>query len=327
MNVERKEAGLIERGHSARRTALAFAMVYLFWGSTFLAVHFAVESIPPLFMVGTRQLLAGLLLYPLARLRSKEKSTLPQWFAGALIGGLLVVGGNRSIAWAEFKQTPSNVTAVLIATVPLWMAILDWLRPNGPRPTGRIVAGLAVGLAGVGLLVSPRIPFLHSAGSAISPMCAAVLVAGSLCWATGSILSRHMKLPHSPLLGTAIFTMTGGAMLFPIGLAIGEGRHFDVRQVSLHSGLAVLYLSIFGSIVGFSAYTYLLRTVPPARVATYAYVNPVVAVFLGWAFAGESLTPRMMVAAAIILAAVVLVITAPHIPTPEDSSGQPVVPD
>jgi drug/metabolite transporter (DMT)-like permease len=315
------------REHDARKTALAFGMVYFFWGSTFLAVRFAVESIPPLFMVGARQLLAGLLLYPLARLSSREKSTFPQWIAGALIGTLLVAGGNGSIAWAEFKQTPSNVTAVLVATVPLWMAILEWLRPTGPRPTGRIVSGLAIGLVGVSLLVSPRIPFLRTAGSAVSPMCALVLVTGSLCWAAGSILSRHMKLPHSPLLGTAIFTMTGGAVLFPIGLALGEGRHFQVRHISVHSGLAVLYLSVFGSIVGFSAYTYLLRTVSPTRVSTYAYVNPVVAVFLGWAFAGESLTPRMMVAAAIILAAVVLVITAPHIPKPEDISGQPVVPD
>lgn len=313
--------------HSPRRIALAFGMVYFFWGSTFLAVRFAVETIPPLFMVGARQLLAGLLLYPVARIRGKEKPTLSQWLAGALIGALLVIGGNGSIAWAEFRQTPSNVTAVLVATVPLWMGILDWLRPGGPRPTIRIVTGLAVGLAGVGLLVSPRIPFLHTAGSAVSPICALVLVAGSLCWAAGSILSRHMKLPRSPLLGTAIFTMTGGAMLFPLGLLIGEGRHFSVRQVSTHSGLAVVYLSIFGSIVGFSAYTYLLRVVSPARVATYAYINPLVAVLLGWAFVGESLTLRMMVAAAVILASVVLVITAPHTSTAEDLSGQPVVPD
>jgi drug/metabolite transporter (DMT)-like permease len=313
--------------HSAKRIALAFGMVYFFWGSTFLGVRFAVETIPPLFMVGMRQLLAGLLLYPLARLRDREKITPAQWLAGALIGALLVVGGNGSIAWAEYKQTPSNVTAVLVGTVPLWMAIMDWLRPGGPRPSGRIVAGLAIGLAGVGLLVSPRIPFLHTSGSAVSPTCAVVLVIGSFCWATGSILSRHMKLPRSPLLGTAIFTMTGGAMLFPLGLAIGEGRHFKVHEVSVHSWMAVLYLSIFGSIVGFSAYTYLLHAVSPARVATYAYINPIVAVFLGWAFVGESFTPRMILAAAVILTSVALVITAPHIPTPEDASGQPVVPD
>jgi drug/metabolite transporter (DMT)-like permease len=313
--------------HSARRIALAFGLVYLCWGSTYLAVHFAVETIPALLMAGSRQLLAGLVLYPVARLRGEAKPTLRQWVTGGFIGVLLVVGGNGSIAWAEYKRTPSNVTAVLVATVPLWMAILDWLRPGGPRPTGRIVAGLAIGMGGVGLLLSPSIPFLHTAGTAVSSSCAAILVGGSLCWAIGSILSRHLKLPRSPLLGTAMFTMTGGAMLLLLGLAGGEGRVFDMRQVSMRSVLAALYLSIFGSIVGFSAYVYLLRKVSASRVATYAYVNPVIAVSLGWAFAGESLTPRMMLAAAIILAAVVLVITAPHVPTPEELSGQPVVPE
>jgi drug/metabolite transporter (DMT)-like permease len=312
---------------SKKRIALAFGMVYLFWGSTFLAVHFAVQTIPALLMAGSRQLLAGLILYPVARLRGEEEPTARQWITGALVGVLLVVGGNGSIAWAEYKETPTNVTAVLVGTVPLWMAIMDWLRPGGPRPTARVLTGLAIGLAGVGLLVSPHIPFLQNSSSAVSPACAVILLVGSFSWAAGSILSRHLKLPRSPLLGTAIFTMTGGTTLILFGLAGGESRGFSLHQVSAHSVLATLYLAIFGSIVGFSAYTYLLHTVSPARVATYAYINPLVAVLLGWAFVGESLTLRMMVAAAVIVASVVLVITAPHVPTPEDLSGQPVVPD
>ena len=310
---------------SARKTALAFAMVYLFWGSTFLGVRYAVETIPPLLAVGARQILAGMVLFPIARLRTKEKTTLRHWISGAFVGALLIGGGNGSIAWAEARHTPTNITAILVATVPLWMAILDWLRPGGTRPTGRIVIALAVGLTGVGLLVSPNDPFLHTSSGTVTPACAVVLFAGSICWAVGSIFSRHIELPHSPLLGTSIFAIMGGVTVCLMGIANGEGGQLDIANISNQSILATFYLAIFGTILGFSAYTYLLRVVPAARVATYAYINPVIAVFLGWALVGESLSPRMIVAAAVILAAVVLVITAPH--PPEETTGQPVVPD
>jgi drug/metabolite transporter (DMT)-like permease len=318
---------LSARTQNPRVIAVAFAMVYLFWGSTYLAVRFGVETIPPLMLVGMRQLIAGVALYPLARFHSDEKPTLQHWLSGALIGGLLLIGGNGSIAWAEAKLTPTNITAVLVATVPVWMAIMDWLRPGGPRPTGRVLTALGIGLVGVSLLVSPHIPFLSSAGTAVSPVCALILFAGSLCWAAGSILSRHLPLPRSPLIGTSIYLIAGGLLIFPLSLALGEGRNFDVHQISLRSGLSVLYLAVFGSILGFTAYTYLLRHVQPARVATYAYINPVIAVILGWALLGEALTARMLIAAGVILAAVVMVITAPHAPATEDASGQPVVPD
>jgi drug/metabolite transporter (DMT)-like permease len=308
-----------------RKTALAYAMVYMFWGSTFLAVRYAVETTPPLLLVAMRQIAAGLVLYPLARWLSKEKTTPRQWMDGAIIGVLLIAGGNASISWTEAKQTPSNVAAVLVATVPLWMAILDWLRPNGPRPTVRIAVGLAIGLAGVGLLVSPNDPFLHTAGGAVKPICALVLFGGSLAWAAGSVFSRHLEMPKSPLLGAAIITLTGGVVLCVIALALGEGSRLHFATISMRSWIALIYLAVFGSIIGYTAYAHLLVTEPPARVATYAYVNPIVAVVLGWAIAGEKLSARMAVAAAVILAAVVMVITAPH--PPEEGSGQPVVPD
>jgi drug/metabolite transporter (DMT)-like permease len=313
------------RAQSGRKTAFAYAMVYMFWGSTFLAVRYAVETTPPLLLVAMRQILAGLVLYPLARLHSNEKTTPRQWLDGAIIGALLIAGGNASISWAEARRTPSNVAAVLVATVPLWMAILDWLRPKGPRPTLRIAMGLAIGLAGVGLLVSPRDPFLHTAGNAVNPICALVLFGGSLAWAAGSVFSRHLELPKSPLLGAAIIMLTGGLVLCGIALAMGEGSQFHVQSISMRSWLALGYLVVFGSIIGYTAYTHLLVAEPPARVATYAYVNPVIAVILGWAIAGEKLTARMALAAAVILAAVVLVITSPH--PPEEGNGQPVVPD
>jgi drug/metabolite transporter (DMT)-like permease len=300
-------------------------MVYMFWGSTFLAVRYAVETTPPLLLVALRQILAGLVLYPLARMHSKERTTPRQWLDGAIVGVLLIAGGNASISWAEARQTPSNVAAVLVATVPLWMAILDWLRPKGPRPTVRIAIGLLIGLAGVGLLVSPRDPLLHTAGSAVNPICALVLFGGSLAWAAGSVFSRHLDMPKSPLLAAAIITLTGGGVLCVISLALGEGSQFHLQSVSLRSWLSLGYLVVFGSIIGYSAYSHLLAAEPPARVATYAYVNPIIAVILGWAIAGEKLSARMAVAAAVILAAVVMVITAPH--PPEEGSGQPVVPD
>jgi drug/metabolite transporter (DMT)-like permease len=312
---------------NARKIAVAFAMVYMFWGSTFLAVRYGVETIPPLFMAGARQVLAGIILYAVVRVHGGETPTPRQWLYGAIIGILLVTGGNGSIAWAEAKHTPTSVTAVLVATVPLWMALVDWLRPGGLRPSWRAIAGIVIGLAGVAYLVTPSDPLLRTGTAVIQPICAAALAGGSFCWASGSIFSRHVKLPQSPLLGTAMFTFTGGLALWIAGIARGETNQLDIHRISSQSVLAVLYLAAFGSIVGFSAYTYLLRNVAPGRVATYAYINPVIAVLLGWAFAGESITPRMMGATAIILAAVVLAITAPHSPAQDKAGGEPVTPD
>src|SRR5579864_180516 len=149
--TESRQTGLSERAHSSRNIVIAFAMVYLFWGSTYIAVRYGVETVPPLMLVGFRQLIAGIVLYPVARFHSNEKPTVRQWLSAALIGGLLIIGGNGSIAWAEAQNTPTNITAVLVAAVPVWMALMDWLRPRGPRPTARVITALAIGLAGVSL--------------------------------------------------------------------------------------------------------------------------------------------------------------------------------
>ncbi len=293
-------------GPSTAKLVTAFAAVYLLWGSTFLAIRFAVATLPPFLMAGARHLVAGAVLYPLARLRSGERPSRANWSAAALMGALLLAGGNGGVSWAE-QLVPSGVAALLVATVSLWMVILDWLRPGGVRPTGRVFAGLTLGFAGLAFLVGPS--WLVGTGR-VNPVGATVLVLASLSWATGSVFSRRLRLPRAPLLGTAMQCLTGGGLLIVLGVLSGQGAQLDWSVVSLRSVLALGYLIVFGSLLGFSAYTWLLAHAPPARVATYAYVNPVVAMFLGWALAGERITLRTLTATAVIVAAVVLVITA-----------------
>lgn len=293
---------------SRARLMLAFAVIYIVWGSTYLAVRFGIESFPPLFLGGLRHLTAGLILYPLARLRSQQKPTPANWRAAALIGVLLLLCGNGAVCWSE-QLVPSGITALVVGTVSLWMVLIEGARPGGTRPGARIFLGLALGFVGLGFLVGPS----HFGGSErVNLLGTFVLLMGSLCWAADSVFSKHIELPRSPLLGAGMQSLVGGALLLLVGVISGEGAALDVHRITSRSIAALVYLIIFGSLVGFTAYTYLLRVAPPGRVGTYAYVNPVVAMFLGWVFAGESLTPRTVLAGAVILSAVILVITAPH---------------
>jgi drug/metabolite transporter (DMT)-like permease len=288
------------------KLAAAFAAVYVLWGSTFLAIRFAVATLPPFLMAGTRHLIAGVVLYPLASLRSRERPTRANWTAAALMGALLLFGGNGGVSWAE-QIVPSGVAALLVATVSLWMVIIEWLRPGGTRPGGRVIVGLVLGFAGLTFLMGPS---KLAGGGRVDPLGATVLVLAALSWATGSVFSRRLPLPRMPLLGTAMQSLAGGVLLILVGLLTGQGGALDWKAVSLRSVLALGYLIVFGSLLGFSAYTWLLAHAPPTRVATYAYVNPVVAMFLGWALAGEQPTLRTLLAAAVIVGGVVLVITA-----------------
>lgn len=300
------------------RLFAAFAIVYLAWGATFLAVRFGIESFPPLVLAGLRHFTAGLILYPLARLRSRQKPTPANWRAAAMVGVLLLLFGNGTVCWSE-QLLPSGITALIVGTVSLWMVLIEWVRPGGTRPTPRIFVGLILGFIGLGFLVGPA----HIGGSGrVSPLGTTVLVLGSLCWAAGSVFSRHIQLPRSPLLGAGMQSLVGGALLLLVSIFSGEAASFDMHRVSSRSMAALAYLIIFGSLIGFSAYTFLLRVAPPGRVGTYAYVNPVVAMFLGWLFAGESLTLRTVLAGAIILTAVILVITASQ----RDATGAQAIP-
>lgn len=290
---------------SRARKGLAFAAIYFIWGSTYFAIRVAVESIPALLVPTIRHLTVGLVFYPLFRFTSKEKPTLTQWMTCAVTGVLLLTVGNGSVSWAE-KFVPSGLAALLVATVSLWMVLLDWLRPGGARPSPRVFAGIVLGFLGLALLVGPT---RLGKTEGVSPVGALVLTIASLAWAFGSIYSRHHPLPHSPLLGVAMQCLAGGSVLFLTAVLSGELHEFHWARVSTRAWIAVFYLAVFGSAIGYSAYVYLLKHSSATSVSTYAFVNPVVALLLGWWFGGEALSMRTLVASAVILSAVLLVIT------------------
>jgi drug/metabolite transporter (DMT)-like permease len=286
----------------------AFAAVYVIWGSTYFAIAVGIESFPPLLLPAARHLIAGLVLYPILRWKTGIRPTPTQWRTAIITGLLLLLIGNGGVCLSE-RTVPSGVAALLVALVSFWMVLLDWLRPGGSRPVLRVVASLLLGFGGLILLVGPA----HLGGSGrVNPAGAGILVVASFAWAWGSIYSKHHDLPSSPLLGVAMQSLAGGAGLWIVGLLAGEGRQLHLAAVTARSWIAIAYLIVFGSGIGFTAYVYLLKKSTAARVGTYAFVNPVVALFLGWVGAGETITLRTGLAAAVILTAVLLVITTPH---------------
>lgn len=296
------------RESSAAFLVLNFLAVYLLWGSTFYAMKVGIEGFPPLLLAGTRHLSVGLLMFPLMRWKTGIRPTAQQWKTAAISGVLLLCVGNGGVCWAEMT-VPSGIAALLVATVTLWMVVVDWLRPRGHRPSGRVLFGIVMGFVGMAILVGPS----HLAhGARVESVGAAILVLASLAWACGSLWSKHGDLPSSPLLGVAMQGLCGGAALWIIGLFDGEVARFHPAAIPLRCWLALAYLFLFGSCIGFSAYLYILKKSTAAKVGTYAFVNPLVALLIGWVLAGEALSQRTLISAAVILTAVVLVITAPH---------------
>jgi len=302
-------SSLKENSSAAPRTLilLAFAAVYIVWGSTYLGIRIAIETIPPFFMAGMRHLTVGLVLYPILIGKTGIHPTAAHWRSAAISGILLLFFGNGGLSWAE-QLVPTGISALLVATVALWLVVVDWLRPGGTRPVPRVIAGLLLGFAGMVLLVGPA----HLGGSGrINLVGAGVLGFASFIWACGSIYSKHSAMPSSPLLGVAMQSLSASGMLFLAGLVSGEYHDLHFAAITLRSWLALLYLIIFGSGIGFTAYVYILNKSTAPKVATYAFVNPVVAIFLGWLVLAEPFSLRTVLAAAVILAAVILVITAP----------------
>ncbi|MBZ0288637.1 MAG: drug/metabolite exporter YedA [Anaerolineae bacterium] len=289
------------------RVVLAFAAVYIIWGSTYLGIRIAIETMPPFLMAAARFLISGVLLYALTTAQGAPRPTRTNWKAAAIVGALLLLGGNGLVTFSE-QRLASGLAAVLVAMTPLWMVILNWLRPGGIRPSLPIAFGLLVGLAGIVVLVSSG----ESAAGENVPVDligVGTIMLATFCWANGSLYSRTAPLPASSLQSTSMEMLVGGGLLFVAGTVTGEWSRLDLSSISLNSWLAFAYLVVFGSIIAYSAYVWLLGVVPPARAATYAYVNPVVAVFLGWALANEPLTGRTLLAAAVIIGAVVIINT------------------
>src|SRR5438067_1894599 len=287
------------------RIALAFLSIYTIWGSTYLAIRFAIETFPPFLMAGLRFLIAGGVLYAWTRFRGAPSPTRANWKAATIVGGLLLLGGNGGVVKAE-QVFPSGLTAVLITTVPIWMALVELLRKDRIVPTLHVALGLILGFGGVVLLVGPG-DLVGSGG--LNPVWVGVLIFASLSWAIGSVYSRKASLPKTPLLGSGLEMLAGGALLLVASLVSLEWVGFQPSHVSVLSLVSFIYLIVFGSLVCFSSYVWLLTKTTTARVSTYAYVNPVVAVFLGYFLAGEQLTLRTLLASTVIVIAVVVITT------------------
>ncbi len=296
------DTALITRSNRWQVVA-ALGAVYLIWGSTYLAIRFAIDTMPPILMAGARFTAAGVLLLIWAKARGAKWPTLKHWRGGLIVGGLLLLAGNGGVVLGE-RLVPTGTVALLVGSVPLWIALLSWLRPGGTRPALPVAVGLLFGFAGVALLITPA----QGAG-AVNPLGIAIVLAAAVCWAVGSLYSRGNVLPSDPIMATATEMLAGGALLLVAGSLTGEWATVNVAAFSTRSWLAVAYLIVFGSLIGFTCYTWLLRATPPSVAATYAYVNPLVAVFLGWALIGEPVTARTLLAALVIISGVVIITT------------------
>jgi drug/metabolite transporter (DMT)-like permease len=291
---------------STARLVTAFAAVYLIWGSTYLAIRYAIQTIPPLLMASSRFLIAGAILYFVAWAKGAPAATRTGWRRALVIGALLLLFGNGGVVLAE-RTVPSGLTAVLVSMVPIWVALLSWLRPGGKRPSHQAGFGIVIGFVGVIMLIG--IGDLHSP-TAVDPVGAAILIVSTLSWATGSLYGQKAHVSDNSLQASGMQMLCGGGFLLLAGIVSGEARGFHLNQISTSSAVSLVYLSLLGSLVAFTAYSWLLKASTPARVATYAYVNPAVAVVLGWAVAGEPLTFRMIVSMAVIVVAVMVITTA-----------------
>ena len=291
-------------GASVAAVAGALAIVYLVWGSTYYAIRVAIDTMPPLLMASVRFVVAGGLLYAVAVRRGDRRADRPRlihWRSALIIGTALLAVGNGGVTLGE-EYVPSSIAALLVATVPLWMALFAHFSA-AERMHPLTALGIVTGLIGVALLLRP------GAGGGASPYAMLAVLVSPLCWSAGSLYARRAPLPSRPLVANGMEMLAGGAVLFVAAAAHGELGQVHLHAVSLRSLLALSYLMVFGSIIAFSAYIWVLRHAPTSLVSTYAYVNPLVAVLLGWSLLGEHITRRTLVAAGVILVAVAMILT------------------
>jgi drug/metabolite transporter (DMT)-like permease len=284
---------------------LALGTLYILWGSTYLGIKYAIDTIPPILMGSVRFLIAGGVLYLLTIRTGDTQGDRPgsrQWMAALLMGTFLLVGGNGGVILAE-QYAPTGVVALLVATAPLWMAVIDRV-VFGRRLPVWVIVGLLVGFAGVAFLIgSPGSGHINLFGAALA-------LAAPLCWAIGSVFTRHVNLPSRPLVAAAMEMLWAGVLFGVASILTGELGRVHWQHISTASIVALVYLIVFGSLVGFSAYVWLLHSAPLSLVSTYAYVNPVVAVILGAIFVGEAINARLVIAGGIIIAAVAMIVIA-----------------
>ena len=290
---------------STGKLLVAFAAIYIIWGTTYLAMRIAVETIPPFTVASTRFLLAGIGTFVYLRLTGVPRPSLANWKSAALIGCLLLVGGNGMVMVA-IQRIPSGIAALIVATTPLWMTIFDWLFYGGPRPTRQVVTGLALGTTGIALLMSPG--DIWSGGENLHLPSMLLVLAATMSWSIGSLQSRRVNLPKNIFMTTALESICGGFLLLLLSFAFGETSRLTTNSVSMISMLATAYLAVFGCLLALTAYSWLLKHVNASRVSTTAFVNPVIAVFLGWLILSEPISLRTFSAVILIVIAVVLIV-------------------
>lgn len=284
----------------------AFAAVYLIWGSTYLGIKYAIETIPSFIMAGFRFLIAGAMLYAWGRLSPVyEKPTWVHWRTALVVGTLLLVVGNGGVVVAE-HYISSSMAALLVATTPFWIVLLGWLFMGRGRPNFKVAIGLLIGFAGVTLLIFGREEAAAASGENAT-LGAVLMLIATIGWAIGSLYGSRAPTAKSNILASGMQMLSGGVVMLVISVVTGEWKTFNVAGVSANSWIALVYLIFFGALIAYTAYSWLLQNASPSALSTYAYVNPAIAVFLGWAIAGESLTGQMLVGAAIIVGSVALV--------------------
>jgi len=287
---------------------LAFAAVYIIWGSTYLGIRLAIETLPGFLMAATRFSIAGGILFVLALAQgARVRDSFTSWRRAFIIGGLLLLCGNGAVTWAE-KYIASGFAALFVATEPLWVVVLNWAMTHR-RPNAKVLLGVFIGLTGVALLVSDGLAQGIGNSSKMTLVGGGVVLLASFAWAAGSVYSNRNPIDAPTSMAAGMQMLAGGSLLFILALAAGDFKRLNLETASYTSIGAFVYLLVFGSLVGYTAYSWLLNNVTPESAATYGYVNPVVAVLLGWLVAGEAITLRMIVAAAIIIASVVLITT------------------
>ncbi len=285
----------------------AFLAIYLIWGTTFLGIRIAVETLPAFMMAGLRFFLAGGVMLPILLARGGRFPSLRHWRSAAIAGGLMLAGGIGLLSYAE-QRIPSGLAALMVATIPVWITLFEWLGFGGKRPTAQVFIGLGLGLAGATLLF---VPAVDTGAGGYDLVGLGIVLLGALIFAIGSLYSRRAPLPADTRISTASEMLAGGLLLLLVSLLAGEPARLDVAAISTRSIVALAYLTIFGSIIGYTAYLWLLKTVEPAKVGTNFYVNPVIAVLAGRLVAGETVTPPMVIAATVILLGVAVINATP----------------